>query len=226
MLRTAFDVDVRAMRASYDIAFGVCERSTHTNTSWDEVQFEVPAHKWVDLSEKTHGVALLSKQSYGYSAKGNTLTLSLLRAPTYPSPQADRGEHDFSYALLPHAGGYEQGKVIEEGYALHQSLIAERSEQVCDKLDDHFSLVEATGDGVVIETIKKCEERASLILRLISMAGRDGVSTLRLALPVKQVWICNLVEERIEQLPVSEQMVEIAMKGHEIVSVELVLNDE
>lgn len=226
MLRTAFDVDVRAMRASYDIAFGVCERSTHTNTSWDEVQFEVPAHKWVDLSEKTHGVALLSKQSYGYSAKGNTLTLSLLRAPTYPSPQADRGEHDFSYALLPHAGGYEQGKVIEEGYALHQSLIAERSEQVCDKLDDHFSLVEATGDGVVIETIKKCEERASLILRLISMAGRDGVCTLRSALAVKQVWICNLVEERLEQLSVAGQMVEIAMKGHEIVSVELVLNDE
>ncbi|NBK26707.1 MAG: alpha-mannosidase, partial [Spirochaetia bacterium] len=53
MLRTAFTVDVRSPRASYDIAYGVCERSTHTNTSWDEVQFEVPAHKWVDLSEKT-----------------------------------------------------------------------------------------------------------------------------------------------------------------------------
>ena len=226
MLRTSFGVDVRTPRASYDIAYGVCERTTHTNTSWDEVQFEVPAHKWVDLSEKTHGVALLSLQSYGYSAKGNTLKLSLLRAPTYPNPDTDRGAHDFCYALLPHTGGYEQGKVIEEGYALHQSLVAERSEQATALFDDHFSLVEVVGEGVVVETIKKCEERSSLILRLISMAGRDGNFTLRFPLAVKEAWVCNLIEERTEQLSITGQTVEIAMKGHEITSVELVLVDE
>ncbi len=226
MLRTSFAVDVRSPRASYDIAYGVCERTTHANTSWDEVQFEVPAHKWVDLSEKTHGVALLSRQSYGYSAKGNMLTLSLLRAPAYPNSTADRGTHDFCYALLPHEGGYEQGKVIEEGYALHQSLVAERSEQSTGLVAGQFSLAKVDPAGVVIETIKKCEERPSLILRLISMAGRDGRFTLHFPLAVKQAWVCNLIEQRLEQLPVTAQAVKIAMKGHEIVSVELVLNDE
>lgn len=226
MLRTAFSVDVRSPRASYDIAYGVCERTTHANTSWDEVQFEVPAHKWVDLSEKTHGVALLSRQSYGYSAKGNVLKLSLLRAPTYPNPTADRGAHDFCYALLPHEGGYEQGKVIEEGYALHQSLVAERSHQATGLFAGQFSLAKVDPAGVVIETIKKCEERPSLILRLISMAGRDGRFTLHFPLAVKQAWICNLIEQRLEQLPITAQSVEIAMKGHEIMSVELVLDDE
>ncbi len=225
MLRTTFGVDVRAPRASYDIAYGVCERTTHVNTSWDEVQFEVPAHKWVDLSEKTHGVALLSKQSYGYAAKGRTLSLSLLRSPTYPNPDADRGAHEFCYALLPHAGGYEEGRVIEEGYALHQDLVAERAIRTSAMADDRYSLVEVEEEGIVLETIKKCEERSSLILRLISMTGRDGLFTLRFALSIKEAWVCNLIEKRMQRLPVCGQSVKIPMKGHEIVSVELVLDD-
>lgn len=35
------------------------------------------------------------------------LGLSLLRAPTNPAPQADRGKHRFTYALPPHVRLYE-----------------------------------------------------------------------------------------------------------------------
>ena len=37
----------------------------------------------------------------------STLNLSLLRAPKYPDAHADMGEHNFSYAIMPHIGAYK-----------------------------------------------------------------------------------------------------------------------
>ena len=60
LLKVAFPVDVRSLRATYEIQYGHVERPTHANTSWDEARFEVCAHKWADLSEPGYGVALLN----------------------------------------------------------------------------------------------------------------------------------------------------------------------
>ena len=46
---------------------------------------------WADLSEAGYGVALLNDCKYGYDVRGNVLRLSLLRAPTWPDPECDRG---------------------------------------------------------------------------------------------------------------------------------------
>lgn len=226
MLRTGFEVDVRSLSAAYDIAYGVCERTTHTNTSWDEVQFEVPAHKWVDYSDRRFGVALLSRQSYGYSAKDGMLTLSLLRAPTYPNPVADRGLHELCYALLPHTGDYLEGKVVQEGYALHQTLTAEVVQAKKGVLGTTFSFVQIEGDGVVLETIKQCETRPSVLVRLINTAGFATEATVSSSLPVEERWLCNLVEDRIMQLESSGHDIHLPLKGHEIVTLELVLRKE
>ena len=41
-LKVAFPVDVRSLRATYEIQFGNVERPTHSNTSWDMARFEAP----------------------------------------------------------------------------------------------------------------------------------------------------------------------------------------
>ena len=41
------------MNATYEMQFGHVERPTHYNTSYDLARYEVPYHKWFDLSE--HG---------------------------------------------------------------------------------------------------------------------------------------------------------------------------
>ncbi|MFA6688768.1 MAG: alpha-mannosidase [Sphaerochaetaceae bacterium] len=223
MLRTEFQVDVEAPRASYDIAYGVCERSTHSNTSWDEAQFEVPAHKWVDLSEETYGAALMSRQSYGYSAKGNRLALSLLRSPSYPNPKADRGSHSFVYALYPHPGRYLDGKVIEHGYELHQALVPVRPDCALMRLSGQGSLVSCDSDDLVIETVKKCEDRDSLILRILQLNGRRTSALLSSCLPIEGAFDCDLLERRLGVLDVRDGCVAISLKPHEIRTVELVV---
>lgn len=50
---------------------------------------------------------------------GSTIGLSLLRAPKSPDPEADMGEHHFTYSLLPHKGDFREAGVIEEAYDLN-----------------------------------------------------------------------------------------------------------
>jgi len=124
LLRALFPLNVNAARATCEIQFGAVERPTHRNTSWDLARFEVCAQRWVDISESGYGVALLNDSKYGHSLHGSTLGLSLLKGAIFPDPNADRGHHRFTYALLPHAGDWREGQVVRRAYELNAPLFA------------------------------------------------------------------------------------------------------
>ena len=104
MLKVAFPVNVRAMNATYEMQFGCVERPTHFNTRYDLARYEVPGHKWSDLSEHGFGVALLSESKYGYSTFANVMRLSLLRAAQVSRTRGPTWAATNSYGLMPHAG--------------------------------------------------------------------------------------------------------------------------
>ena len=75
-----------------------------------------------------NSLSLLNDCKYGYDAKGNVLRLSLLRSPTWPDPEADRGHHEFSYTLYPHAGDWKQALTVRRGYEFNYTLRAFQAE--------------------------------------------------------------------------------------------------
>ena len=101
MLRVHFPVAIRSEQAAFDIQYGYVKRNTHRNTSWDKAKFEVVGHKYADLSDHDHGVALLNDCKYGYMVHDNILDLNLLRSPSNPDPDADEGSHAFTYSVFP-----------------------------------------------------------------------------------------------------------------------------
>ncbi len=109
LLRTLTPANVRARHAVAECAFGVIERPTHANTSWEAAMFEWVAHRFVEIAEPGFGLALLNDGKYGHSVRDNVLGLSLVRSPVYPDPLADEGEQRFTYALMPHAGDWVRG---------------------------------------------------------------------------------------------------------------------
>ncbi len=222
LLRALFPVDVLASRASYQIAYGVCERTTHTNTSWDAAAFEVPAHRWADLSEEGYGVALLSEHSYGYSAKNGVLSVSLVRSPSYPYEQADRGEHHFSYSLLPHKGRYQESDVVTTSYALQHKPLLRQGTGEKGLLPKTFSAFSIEQNHVVCETVKKAEDRDSVLLRLVEMDGRRGACTVHSPYRILEAWQCNLMEQRLVKLDHDHHQVAFHIKGHQIQTLELV----
>jgi alpha-mannosidase len=128
VLKVAFDVDVHTDHAAYETQFGHVVRPTHENTTWDAARFEVCAHRWVQVGESGYGVGLANDATYGHDVTrhpregGSTFSrvrLSLLRAPLFPDPETDQGQHVFRYALVPDAGVAE---AAEAGYALNLPL--------------------------------------------------------------------------------------------------------
>ena len=228
LLKVAFPVDVLSPVATYDIQWGNVQRPTHRNTSWDWARFETCAHKWVDLSEGGYGVSLLNDCKYGHDIRDNVMRLTLLRSPTVPDPEADQGEHRFTYSLLPHAGGWEAGTAAE-AYRLNDPVIGYRCSVNGDRLlvnsekpiTDYRSLVTVSAPNIIVETVKRAEDGDGLIVRFYESQRRRGAVTLTCAFPLARVEKVNLLEETQETLTPEGNQVTLFVRPYEIISLRL-----
>jgi alpha-mannosidase len=216
MLRTSFPVNVLATETTCDIQFGNIRRPARRNTSWDMAQFEICAHKWVDLSERAFGVALLNDCKYGHKVRDNVLDLDLLRSPKFPDPVADQGEHDFTYSLLPHAGDYVTGEVIQRAYELNVPLRLSKVEPHPGTLPAQASLLEVDQPNIVVEAVKKAEEGDDLIVRLYESTGATTQVKLQLGSPVTSASLVNLLEEEAQALPLNGNLLNLTFGPYEI----------
>lgn len=171
LLRSLTPARVKARHAIAECAFGVIERPTHSNTSWEAAMFEWAAHRFVDLAEPGFGLALLNDGKYGHSLRDNVLGLSLVRSPVYPDPLADEGEQSFTYALMPHAGAWHES-VRAEAEALNQPLLGLALAQVAEGVLRPLAL---EGLHVALAGLKPAEDGAGLVLRVYEPAGARGV---------------------------------------------------
>jgi alpha-mannosidase len=223
LLKVAFPVDINSPRATYEIQYGFAERPTHQNTSWDIARFEVCAHKWADLSEADYGVALLNDCKYGHDIFGGVMRLTLLRAPVAPDDLCDRGHHVLTYALLPHVGDLRQGKVIEKAYALNAPAHAMEVKPSAGQLPTCQSFFSVNKPGVIIEAVKKAEDEEALIIRLYDAHNSRGPCKLTTTLKASKAYLCDMLEDNLEELLVTDGAVDLYFNPFEIVTVKLYL---
>ncbi|HEX6788209.1 MAG TPA: glycoside hydrolase family 38 C-terminal domain-containing protein [Gaiellaceae bacterium] len=213
LLKARFPLAVRARNATYETAFGYAERPTHYSTSFDRARYEVPGHRFADLSEHGFGVALLTDSKYGYSCYDGVLSVSLLRSSKSPDPEADMGRHEFAYALLPHAGDWRDAGVLAHAVAFNAPLRRTRLE-----LEGSFATVDG---GLVLDTIKRAEDSDAIVLRLYEPYGGRGIARVRLAVPVSSAHRANLLEDEGEALRVSDGEIVVPFRPREIVTVKV-----
>jgi alpha-mannosidase len=222
VLKVMFPINVHAMNATYEMQFGCVERPTHYNTSYDLARFEVPGHKWADLSEHGFGVALLSDCKYGFSTYGNEMRLTLLRAAKEPDPNTDMGQHQFAYALMPHAASWQNAGVVAEACHFNMPLVwTEVAEQDPDPPKSLSSFAFLDDSNLVLDTIKKAEDSDDLILRLYECHGSHGTAKLAFALPFKSVHFSNILEDEGHPVIHSNGIIEIAYTPYQIITLKL-----
>lgn len=216
LLKSAFPLDIRSENVTCDIQFGSIERPTHRNTSWDQAKFEICAHKWADLSEKDYGVSLLNDCKYGYSCEENKLSITLLKAPTYPDPTADKGLHTFTYSVFPHKGS-DLMATIKEAAILNNpmnAIVVEENKK--GKLPSSFSFASVHADSAVIDTIKKAEDGNGYIVRLYEAQNMREEAELIFGFGVKEVYECDCLENNLEKLKSGKNSVKVKMGNFEI----------
>jgi alpha-mannosidase len=215
LLKACFPLAVRAPNATYEMQFGYTERPTHYSTSHDRARYEVPGHRFADLSEHGFGAALLTDCKYGYSCYGGELRVSLLRSPKSPDPEADMGRHEFAYALLPHAGGWREAGVVAEAARFNQPL--RWGESVVSTQSRSYAAVD--DPNLVLDTIKRAEDSDAIVLRLYEAHGGRGVARVTLGLPFSAARRANALEDEGDELEVDGDTIVIPYRPHEIVTV-------
>lgn len=174
LLKAAFTLSASRENATYEIPYGSIERPTTRRNSWESAKFEVPALRWADSGDANHGFSLINESKYGYDAKGNVLRLSLLRSPTWPDPQADRGHQHFRYWLYPHAGTWQDAMSIRRGYEANYELVAMQVNSHPGVLPLRHSFIGISQENVILTAVKKSEDADALILRLYEWRGKES----------------------------------------------------
>lgn len=156
-------------KATFDLGLGAIERGNMT-----ENLFEVPAQKWVDLTDKSgeFGVSVLSECKYGWDKyKDNTLRLTAIHTPKknyrIDSMQSfmDLGLNRYSYAIFSHKGKAQSATQLEARKFV-TPMTAYIATKHQGKLKTQYSFGEVSTNDVIIRAIKKAENSDEIVVRL------------------------------------------------------------
>ncbi len=216
LLKVAFPVAVQSNFATYEIPYGSIQRPTTRNTPEEKAKFEVPALRWADLSDKTRGLSVLNDSKYGYDGKGNVLRLSLLRSPEWPDPHADEGAHDFTYSLLPHAGGWKEAGTMQRGYELNYPLAATVADHHAGPLPAEYSFIAIQPNNLIITAVKQTEDGDNLLVRFYEFTGTETAAQVTVPAGFEEAFNANLMEQPGEKLPMDGKTVRMPVHPYEI----------
>ncbi len=174
MLKAHFESNILCEDAAHEIQFGFVKRPCHRSHPFARDRFEGSNHRYSALYEGNRGFALLNDGLYGLSTGRGEMALTLLRAPLVPDDTCDRGEHHFTYSLMPFAGSFRDSGVARAGYALN--LPVQALPGVCSKAAGLW----CDSGSILLEYIKPAEDGRGTILRLYECMGETASGTLRL----------------------------------------------
>ncbi|MFW5788565.1 MAG: alpha-mannosidase [Spirochaetota bacterium] len=187
---------VLAAEASYEIQYGTVRRPAHANTLADAAKFEVAGQRFADLSQPDYGVGLVNDSKYGHYLRDGIMELTLLRSPRDPDPEADLGEHEFTFGYYPHAGTWEGSDLLERAHELNSPVLV----RPASRAGAPVSEFDVAGGVVKLEAVKPAEDGGGVVLRLYETRGTDHDVVLRFRRPVASVEEVNLVEEAPRKL--------------------------
>lgn len=209
--------DNRGGDALFGAPFTSVRRSRKPGPEADEARWESTAQRWIALEDDagTEGIAVVTEAKYGFSVRDGDVGLSLLRSPTSPDPDTDRGRHLIRYAVGP--------------YRRSRTLMGDTPSIKAETLYGPLFVLDAArpaaGPLRIVEPgsltpvcPKPRRDGAGLIFRLHETAGRGGEASLVLANGYR-VRECNILEEAGRPLATDEGgLVSLSYRPHQIVS--------
>ncbi len=184
LVKAAFPLNIQSNYATYEIPCGAIQRPTQPQTLAEQAKWEVPALRWADLSEPTYGVSLLNNCKYGYDCGSSQLRLTLLRSPSWPDPEADRGIHQFTYAIYPHSDSWQSAGTVRRGYELNLPLQVfirpDLGQEENTSLQPIGRLLDLQSENLILMALKQAEDNfEKWILRCYECHGESADLSLK-----------------------------------------------
>lgn len=213
-LNVLFPADLDSPVLFKNAPFDVCEsrlEDTHFKT-WDSIKHNVILN-WVDLAEsnvaKGYGLALLSDHTTSYSY-GKEFPLGLTAQYSggglWGRDYSITGPLEMKFALIPHAGRWDEAAIQTENARWNEPLIASF---LPDAKPEKVSFADISGAGYEITAAYLCD--GGFILRLFNADGDGSARRIAFGMPVSAV--CEI---DLNGNPLSECRVDKTRRGAEI----------
>lgn len=181
---------VEARNATCGTPHATLDRPVEPSSDEERAKFEFPAQRFARIDGPRGGFALLATDNYGWSLRslrkgGVRLGLSLLRAPRWPDPDADRGEHRLAYAFLP-AGG-------ELGIGALERIWREYA------YPSRVRLFTCDDPAVLVVAVKPADDDDGVVVRVRECDGAARRLRLRCGGRPREVESCDARERRRER---------------------------
>ena len=167
-------------------------------------------------------MSLLNDCKYGHDIRDKVMRITLIKCATAPDPEADQGQHRFTYSLLPHAGDWRTETVRRARELNHPVLTRRIVGAKPGVLAARNTYVEVLPEHVILETIKPAEDGDGAILRFYEAHNRRGRVTVRFGVPPGGVEVQDLLERPLPlqglDLRHDGGRVDFQIKPHQIVT--------
>ena len=228
MLKVDFPSTVRSAHVTGEIAFGACTRPSTASYQWEKDRYEVSGHRYSVLENGGMGVAVLNDSKYGYSAKEDRISLTLLRSPLKPDQHADRGMQEFAYACYPFIGDSVNAQVAQRGILFNRNAHIEakilKKEALLAEKTQIFVLTvtEKETCHVLVESVKLAEDGSGdAVIRLYEACGRPQSVRFRTKLSIEGIWVTNLLEQDGKRLETKDGSVLLRFRPFEIKTIKM-----
>ncbi len=198
LLKISMPLAINNARAAFGTQFGVVERPTHANTSWEEAKYETCMQGFADLSEGDYGVSIASDSKYGVRIFENEISLSVQKGAVFPDETAEAGYHRFAFRLIPHAGsGLSEAR--RHVSALKRPLCAYLLSKPSGTYETR-SMITSDRNSFTIDTIKRAEADDATIVRAYEAENTRGKATIVWYRDGFEVEKTNILEEYTDHL--------------------------
>ncbi len=211
LIKANFPLDLTADRSTAETACGAIDRPTTPATAAEKAKWELPMHRWIDLTDRSSesGVSLLNDCKYGFDAGTEYLRLTLLRSSKWPDPSADRGYHEFTYAIYPHSGTWQAAQTVRKGLELNSPLqvvrvrdggTGGRGDEGINRSAANQSFIDLHSENLVLMAFKpSANPTQAWVLRCYECHGNEGEIELTGDLGLQIDRVVNILEEPIVQ---------------------------
>jgi alpha-mannosidase len=211
MLKVSFTPILGYSKATFEVPFGYIERPADGT--------EVPALRWVDVSDEEYGFSLLNDSKYGFDVKGNTVRMTLVRTSYNPDPRPDQKVHEIKYSVYPHRNGWKEALTFRKGYEVNHPL---KAFVIADRLvskecaPEETSFLQVKPDNVVVSCIKLAEDSEDCIVRIYDATGSGAEAELTFWFNVREAEEVDLTEKKVRTLELHANKVRLKISPFEI----------
>lgn len=130
------------------------------------------------------------------------MRITLLRSASWPNPEADRGWHEFTYALYPHASTWQSAQTVRRGYELNLPLqvmqLPVDSDTKSGQMPTTSRLLDLSAEDLILMALKQSEDDPQqFILRCYECHGETAQLSLQSDLGLSVIHPVDLIERPV-----------------------------